>query len=159
MTPRPNQAGVTLIEMLVVIALFAIMAGAVVLALPNPRDPAQADLSALAWVSVLDRAAGDALATGQGFGIRHTDGILRLVQQDDQGAWQPHSDPFLAGVKLFPAEVRTTKQAGSMDVYGVSARLVPEALGPFIASFGSGRRTSTVSFDGVHAQVVKDENG
>ncbi len=159
MTARPSQAGVTLIEMLVVLALFAIVAGAVVLALPNPRDPAQADLSALALVSALDRAAGDALATGQGFGISHTDGTLRLVQQDDQGVWQPHSDPFLAGVKLFPAEVRNTQQAGFMDVYGVSARLVPEALGSFVATFGSGARDSTVSFDGVRAQVVKDEDG
>ncbi|KMW59413.1 hypothetical protein AIOL_004395 [Candidatus Rhodobacter oscarellae] len=159
MTARPSLAGVTLIEMLVVLALFAIMAGAVVLALPSARDPARADLSALALVSALDRAAGHALATGQAFGIRQSDGALELVQQDDQGAWHPHSDPFLAGVKLFPTTTRNTEQAGRTAVYSVSGNLVPDTRDRLVVTFGSGARASIVSFDGVRAQVVRDENG
>ena len=159
MTARPSEAGVTLIEMLVVLALFAIIAGAVVLALPNARDPARPDLNAMALVSALDRAAGHSLVTGKGFGIRRTNGALELVQLNLQGTWVAHSDPFLAAVKLFPTTTRTTEQAGTRTVYGVSGRFVPEAMNRFVATFGSGPRASTVSFDGVRAQVVKDGDG
>lgn len=162
-TRRAGDAGVTLIEMLVVLVLFGVLAGAVVLALPGDRPSARAEVAAASWTAALDRAVDTALATGEGFGLRFQDGALTLVTRDAGGQWAPHSDAELAVVKLFPDLVRSSGQADpdhatSAEVYAVSAALVPAVGVVHLVRFGSERQGVVVRFDGATVRMEGRED-
>lgn len=155
---RACNAGVTLIEMLVVLALFGILAGAVVLTLPGDRPTARAEVAAAAWTSALHHAMDAALATGEGFGLRYRDSALTFVKRDADGQWQPHPSPDLAAVKLFPDLVRSSDQVEQPEVYAVSAALIPAISTAHVARFGAGTQGVSVRFDGATVRVIEGED-
>ncbi|MEM1298114.1 MAG: prepilin-type N-terminal cleavage/methylation domain-containing protein [Pseudomonadota bacterium] len=155
---RQSDTGFTIIEMLVVLALFGILAGAVVLALPGDRTSARAGVAAASWVSALQRAMDTVLATDTSFGVRYRDDALTLVERDNAGRWQPHSNPDLAAVKLFPDQVRSSDQADPPEVYAVSVALIPVNGTTFFARFGKGALGVSVRFDGATVRVIEGEH-
>ena len=79
---RSREAGGSLIEMLVVLALFAVVGGAVALSLPNAQRETSAEAEAHALVAHLDRALDITLTTNAGFGITHDGAEISFVQRD-----------------------------------------------------------------------------
>lgn len=143
---RSDNAGVTLIEMLVVLAVFAVVAGAVALSLPDTRRATSADAAARALAAHLDRAVDLALTTNTGFGIAHDGTDISFVQRARDNRWVTHSDNRLAQVKLSPRLSRISVNA--QEVYSVTADLIPDSSMPFRAVFGSGAGARVLVFDG-----------
>ena len=153
-TRRRADAGVSLIEMLIVLALFGVVAAGVALSLPGPSRDTSSEVAARGLAAHLERAVGLTLANGTGFGVLHTGENLRFVERDASGQWQLHSDPPLARVKLSVEGVRMALK--ETEVFAVSDRLIPSTSTPFRAEFGAGPRPLTVHFDGA---VVRLEEG
>ena len=144
---RQRDAGVSLIEMLVVLALFGVVAGAVVLNVPD-RPGARHELPALTVASDLTHAVDRALATSAGFAVQVFDTRIAILERADDGSWIPHSDRRLAQAKLFPGLDRIPDQDG---LFVVSRDLVPENAAPLVLRFRGGIE---VAFDGLHAHVT-----
>lgn len=154
---RRRNAGVTLIEMLVVLALFAVVSGAVVMSLPSGRTSTSAEVGAAAFVSDLNYAVKLTLSEGRGFGIAVEDNSIRFLQRSDEGPWHAHLNPDLAQVKLFPAGVRIFDQARRNGVdFVVSARLLPDQEHPLRVRFGDVSTGPIVTFDGMAVAVEDD---
>ena len=128
MTParRAPQAGVTLIEMLVVLALFAVIAGAVVLALPAQRNARGEGFGLLTLSARLDTAKRRALTRSEPFAIWHQGDDVVVLLPDGDGRWVISDDPGLNPVKLISRYPRMSFQRDHEDVFPVSAALVPE---------------------------------
>ncbi|MFL4470148.1 prepilin-type N-terminal cleavage/methylation domain-containing protein [Tateyamaria armeniaca] len=150
---RDATAGVTLIEMLVVLALFALVASAVALSLPSGRGNTSVEAGARALRAHLEHALDAALTTGSGFGLLHDGSDLRFVQRDPSGEWKSHGNKQLADVKLSLPPSRIT--INPQEVFAVSARLIPSRSVPFKVQFGAGERSQFVVFDG--ARVVRQD--
>ncbi|WP_299044387.1 prepilin-type N-terminal cleavage/methylation domain-containing protein [uncultured Tateyamaria sp.] len=151
--PRGRDTGVTLVEMLVVLTVFAVVAGAAALSFPNTRRANTTEAEARAWAARLDRAVSVALITNAGFGIRHDGTAIGFVERGDDRQWRPHSDPELAKVKLSGRGSRISINA--QEVFSVSANLIPESSTPFRAMFGSGTDTWVVTLDGTRVRVAE----
>ncbi len=141
----------TLIEMLVVLTLFAIVAGAVVLALPNTQRANSSEAAARAWAARLDRAMDLALTTTTGFGIRHEGAEIAFVQRAGDQQWGAHSNAELASAKLSARGARIS--INKQEVFSVSATLVPENSTPLRAEFGRGSDAWVVIFDGARVRI------
>jgi len=137
--------------MLVVLVLFAVLAGAVALSLPSARRSTSAEAAASTFATHLDRAVDIALATGGGFGVARENGHLSFVQRGDNSQWVPHSDKHLAKVKLSVDAPRTSLHA--QEVFSVSADLIPNQNTPLRAVFGRGAGAMTVVFDGARVRL------
>lgn len=151
---RGGSAGVTLVEMLVVLALFALVSGAVALSLPLGRGATSADTDARALQSHLNRAMEFALVTGSSFGVMHDGKNLRFVHLAITGDWAEHPDKQLKEVKLSLATARTSIKA--QEVFAVSARLIPATATPLNVQFGADANIQTVMFDGTRAVRRKE---
>ncbi|WP_147114766.1 prepilin-type N-terminal cleavage/methylation domain-containing protein [Tateyamaria sp. syn59] len=144
---RVRTAGVSLIEMLVVLALFGVVAGAVVMSVPSGARATSTDAAARALAAHLDHAVDHTLITGQGFGIVRDGKDIRFVQRGPNATWVAHSDKRLGQMKLSAAPSRISiKEA---EVYAVSAQLIPNSAIPLRVDFGRGNSLETVLFDGV----------
>lgn len=140
--------------MLVVLALFGVVTGAVVLALPDRRGALKADADAQALASAVNSAVDHTLRTGRGFAIRQSQDGLRLVQRHPDGTWGAHFAPDLAQLKLSVPDTRIL--GSSQQVFEVSASLVPLSSGPFVVTYGRDLPRVSVIFDGARARVRTD---
>lgn len=145
---RAGQAGVTLVEMLVVLVIFGITAGAVVLALPSGQRAAGPEAQALAFAADLDRAIDLVLLRQRGFGIQHADGTLRFVEENQDGAWLSHSEETLGALKLSGTRLRSSLEEGA--TFEVSDALVPKSSDALQVTFSTGPR---VTFDGARVRI------
>ncbi len=137
--------------MLVVLVLFAVLAGAVALSLPSAQRSTPAEAAASTFATHIDRAVDAALTTGVGFGIAYERGQLSFVQRGDNNQWVPHSDKQLAGVKLSADAPRISLHA--QEVFSVSPDLIPNKNTPLRAVFGRGAGAMTVVFDGARVRL------
>ncbi|MGV6848178.1 MAG: type II secretion system protein [Marinibacterium sp.] len=145
---RTAQAGVTLVEMLVVLALFAIVAGAVVLALPKPQEDG-GDFAALTLSARLDRAVDRALTRNQGFAVWSDAGKVVVLDPGKSGGWTVVADPFLNPVKLVAGLDRMSFQRDDRAVYAVSPALIPLTGGVLRIPLGTSREAPELVFDGL----------
>lgn len=150
---RAPDAGVTLIEMLVVLTLFAVVTGAVVLSLPRAPSRVSAEVEALAFAADIDLAIDIALQSATGFGIQAEDSGFRFVQKEPNGTWRPHSHVRLAETKLFSSMSRNSLQETPPGVFAVSSVLVPEAGAPLEVVFEGGANGRVLTFDGARVRV------
>ncbi len=132
-----------MIEMLVVLALFGLVAGAVVLAFPSERRVTGAEAQALAFAADLERAMDLAVLRQRAFGVRRDQEILRFVERNDDGLWVVHPEKTLNPVKLSGTSARSSLQKGATFV--VSHTLVPGSSDALRIAFGS---AATITFDG-----------
>ncbi|OWU84704.1 hypothetical protein ATO6_10160 [Oceanicola sp. 22II-s10i] len=93
---RHKDAGVTLVEVLVILAILSVVTGMAALALPSGPRPAtlrqQADLLA----ARLDIAAEESLVSGRAARLEWDTGGYRFTAREG-GEWAPHRNPNLAG--------------------------------------------------------------
>jgi type II secretion system protein H len=143
---RRAQAGVSLIEMLVVLALFAMVASAVLLTLPSGRQSKLEANQIASLTAHLKRATTIAMARDQAFALVFDGDHLRFVEADGTG-WTDHSEKSLAGVKLSVDEGRMSLNRG--EYYAVSRGLVPLSAAPLRIEF----ETQAVVFDGVNVRL------
>lgn len=149
---RRRDAGVTLIEILVGLALIGILTGAVALTLA-PRDSrTSVESEALRLAADLERAADHALMHQRGFGVALTREGYRLLEASPEG-WVAHSAPQLSDVKLLARGLRIQSQSRNEEVYGVSQYLIPQNGQPWRVTLGSGAAARAVVFDGVSARI------
>ena len=123
---RAPQAGVTLIEMLVVLALFAVIAGAVVFALPAQRDAKSAGFDRLTLAARLDTVTRRALTRDEPYAGWQQRGDVVVLLLNEKDRWTISDDPRLNPVKLISRYRRMSFQRDHEDVFPVSAALVPE---------------------------------
>ena len=117
-TDRMAEAGLTLVEMLVVLALIGVMAGAVGLSLgPAARGPGAQDEARL-LAARMRSASEEALLTGQSVALVWTEHDYRFLTLGPDG-WRPHSVPLLAEVKALPAALRFPR-SGAFAVTGAN---------------------------------------
>ncbi|MEM8654291.1 MAG: prepilin-type N-terminal cleavage/methylation domain-containing protein [Pseudomonadota bacterium] len=143
---RARTAGVSLIEMLVVLALFGVVAGAVLLSVPSGARATSTDAAARALVAHLDHAVDHTLITGEGFGILRDGTDIRFVQRGLGAEWVAHSDKRLSQAKLSAAASRISIEEA--EVFAVSAQLIPDNATPLRVDFGRGANLQSVMFDG-----------
>lgn len=157
MKRRSTTAGVTLVEMLVVLVLIGVLSGAAALSLNRPSGD-QAELAALKLTAHLDRAVRYALDHQIGFGLEADRGGYSFwVPMGEE--WHPHPDPTLNTVKLFPRNLRISVQDHDGVVFSVSRTLVPKGNRPWHATLGQGASARDVIFDGITARIVPAGGG
>jgi general secretion pathway protein H len=146
--PAHREAGLTLVEMLVVLAIVGVMAGAVVFGIGSGEGRG-AEVEARRLAARLDLAADEAMVTGRTIGLAWTGDSYRFVtwkkgqwQDDAASALEPHSLP--AGLSLGSAGAHAPVMIGA-DGGGTPLTL------RIAAAKGVGW---TVAFDGIQAQAT-----
>lgn len=115
----------TLVEMLVVLALVATLAGAVALGLsPATRGVGPHDEAQL-LAARMRRASEEALLTGQPVALAWSENGYRFLSLAD-GVWAPHPVPLLAEERVLPSGM-TFEEPGT---FAVTAAVLPEAAEP-----------------------------
>ncbi|MEL6463999.1 MAG: prepilin-type N-terminal cleavage/methylation domain-containing protein [Pseudomonadota bacterium] len=150
---RARTAGLSLVEMLVVLALFGVVAGVVLLSGPGGTRATSTDAAAQGLVAHLDHAVNRALITGEGFGILREGADIRFVERGPDAVWVAHSDKQLNQAKLSAAASRIS--INEAEVFSVSAQLIPNSATPLRVDFGRGSDRQTLIFDGVRARWHK----
>ncbi len=149
---RAGEAGMTLAETLVVLAVIAIAAGAAVTGLlPRPADTAGTEAVRLAGLLTL--AADEALARQQVLELAWTDETYGFrVWSAEGGGWQAPAAGPLTAERVLPAGL--VLSAGQTDR---TVRIAPDGLSPaaVIEITGNGSRRQVV-FDGLAAVVAED---
>ena len=149
-TDRASEAGLTLVEMLVVLALIGVMAGAVGLSLgPATRGPGAQDEARL-LAARMRRASEEALLTGQPVALVWTDREYRFVALGVEG-WAPHPIPLLAEVKALPGTLRFP-EPGAFAVTGADLPVGGEPLELRLEGQGS---AAIVTWDGATATMPR----
>ena len=143
--------------MLVVLAVFAVIAGAVVLSVPGPRVDNRSDLALLAIQSRIDAAVDLALARGTGFGIWQDGADVYLLEQAETGAWRLARDPRLNPVKLSAATSRISFRMDDDRVFAVTPALIPEHGKALRIVLADGPDALVLVFDGLNAHQKTPE--
>tara|TARA_R110002049_G_scaffold64827_1_gene170646 strand:- start:3341 stop:3835 length:495 start_codon:yes stop_codon:yes gene_type:complete len=145
---RLHDAGVTLVEVLVVLALIGILAGVVGLSFGSGPRGDVAGQEADLLVARLNRAADEVMLTGVPMGFVWAAEGYRFDLYDGD-TWQPHDLPILAAPHLLGGETRIADAAGAMVL---SRDMDPGAAGPLTLELLSGAGPSEViRFDGLNA--------
>lgn len=152
-TGRHRDAGLTLVEMLVVLALIGIVSG-MALAILRPDAPgrklvAEADLLA----ARLALAADEALVTGQPLAMAWLADGYAFEQWDDETGWRAADLPQLAVRHEFSGGIAVSEAEGRVMIQ-------PAGDGPAVQlGLQSGGQTLLVVFDGLTARVARDGEG
>ena len=154
--PRRHEAGVTLVEVLVVLAIMGVMTGIAALAIPSGPRPATLRAAADLLAARLDIAAEESLISGRaarlewdGTGYRFTE-----RQGDD---WAPHGNAALAGPHPADGIALRGETGGGSGVLTITPDLAPPD--GTIVRVGLGRAGEVgagpvaVVFDGASARV------
>lgn len=143
-----GDLGLTLVEMLVVLAIVGVMAGAVVLAMgPAGRGGSEGEARRLA--ARLSLAADEAMVTDRVIGFQWTRDGYRFVDWQG-GRWVPDPAPALEDYKL-PGGLRFDDGRVDPVVVGADGGGTPLALH---LGRGDGARGWSVRFDGADARVA-----
>ena len=130
---RGAEAGLTLVEMLVVLAIIAVASGAAMLSFGGDGGPRAADAEARKLAIALQRASDDALVASRPASI----------------AWTAEGYAVAGAARALPEDVRLSSTATS------PARLGGDGVGPSIEwTLTAGGTARTVRYDGLNAAVA-----
>jgi general secretion pathway protein H len=158
---REREAGVTLIEILVVLVIVGVMASVIGFgAGGNSRSAAGPEREAALLSVRLERAANDALAQGLPAAfIWDAEGYAFASLQ--AGEWAAHPDGVLATPHKVPNAVELSVSGQPRGTYLIRADLLPsrtvgddETPAPLTVAFASSRGGWNVVFDGLAAQSI-----
>lgn len=150
---RDAQAGVTLVEILVVLALLGIMTGAVALSVGGIGRGNSAVQEAELLVARLNRAADEVVLTAVPMRFRWSENSYQFEISQDGDIWLPHPISILAEDHQLPAGLRFSGDT-TMNAVTVDANLIPDPrklLSLRMSSDGGG--ITEVTFDGVNATL------
>ncbi len=111
---RHSEAGLTLIEVLVVIAVIGVATGATMMGLNGADRDARAQSEAVRLARNLSLAVDEALISGQPLQLVWDDGGYGFAQWRD-GGWQPAGMPGLAARHDLRAPLRMAMPTGATD--------------------------------------------
>ncbi|GAA5216552.1 type II secretion system minor pseudopilin GspH [Corallincola platygyrae] len=100
--PIRHEQGFTLLEVLLVIALMAIVSVGVVLNLDLAGPEQKLEREATRFGAVVEMAAEQALMRGEEYGMRVDDKQYRFFQLDEENKWQPIEDDRLFAPRNWP---------------------------------------------------------
>lgn len=140
------DAGFTLAEVLVTMAILGLMVGAVLLMSPGPERAGRAaverfaaSLSAAQDESILTNRPVALVLSAQGYGYAEL----------DEGGWQALADTTPLGFRPWPATLEAELAAPAADASGRVARFEPTGFSsPLEVRFRQGPRAWQVSSDG-----------
>lgn len=149
---RPHgERGMTLVEMLVVLAIIGVMAGITVLAAGAGTGARATETEARRLVARLQLAADEAMVTDRKLAFIAQDGGYRFIRWDKQNdAWRPDTVEELGALHIPAQDIKLETNTG-----GRPLPIGADGGGnPLTARFiGSGRQ-ATVTFDGTGARLA-----
>jgi len=146
-----NQAGMTLVEMLVVLAIIGVSAGAAMLSFGNTHR-GDGQIEALRMMSRLQLAADESMASDQALALALSPTGYAVVERFDAGQkWQPATLGQLREAHALPNGMTL-----SSDVHTSPVPLDADGAGkPFSVTLTKGDQRWVVAFDGVKARLVQ----
>jgi general secretion pathway protein H len=140
---RPSDAGMTLIEMLIVLAIIAVMAGAVSLGMGSVTRAPSVETEARRLATRLQAAADDAMLGDRTIAFTVTKNGYGFAEMGANGAVVPRTDDAFGFHKL-PGGMVLTLSVRPPVVLGVDG-----AGRPMQAVVESGQKRWTVVYDGM----------
>jgi type II secretion system protein H len=147
---RDGAAGLTLVEVLVVLVLIATVAGAVGLNLGPGRGEATLDSELALLRARMERASDEALLAGTPVAFAWSGTGYRFLGWTAAG-WAPHRVEILGTPHELPDAVRLRQEDAREGVFVVTAQLLPAQGTPLVLSVGEGGAERLV-WDGASAR-------
>ena len=155
--PRPQwrapDVGVSLVEVLVVLALLGVMAGAISFGLGRQVQGKSIDEEAELLISRLNRAADHSLLSGQKMQLQWDEGGYRFLIWA-QGDWQTHPIGILGTPYQISSQMRLLGDSND-QTFVVWPGLIPKGGKTLKLTLQSGDQGQTINliFDGVTARL------
>ena len=150
---RGAEAGLTLVEVLVVLAIIGIMSGVAVFGLGGASRGATVQAEAQRLAASVQLASDEALVTDRRLALQW-DGRGYSFVQWDGGDWQPHSAPSLGERHELPDAMALAGDSGD-DLVPIGAA----AASPVGFTLSAGEQSWRVQFDGLNAAAVPAGDG
>lgn len=151
---RNAQAGVTLIEVLVVLVLIGIMAGVVGLSIGSANRGDGAGREAQLLTARLNRAADEIVLTDAPVAFVWTERDYRFLALQD-GTWVAHPIAVLGTAHEIEGDLRFLGEAADGGRFVVLASLLPAEGRPLMLSLGANEaQAQSVVFDGASARIL-----
>jgi general secretion pathway protein H len=150
---RRAQAGVTLVEVLVVLVLIGVMTAVVGLSLGPSNRGSAAGREAQLLTTRLNRAADEAVLTGAPVALVWTDAAYKFLTLKDD-IWIPHPIAVLGTPHALDGGLHFGGDLAGGGQFVVLASLRPAQGAALELTLGDGAQVQTVVFDGATAQVL-----
>jgi len=153
MTRRQREAGLSLVEVLVVLAIVGIMSGVTLLGLGALDRGTSGEAEATRLANRLQLAVDEALVTAAPLALVWDERGYRFLAWDAAGArWQPSSQRDLGRRHGLPATLRLARDGRD----GGPVIVAPDAPGPLaVLRIAGGGGMSRVAFDGFATTVAR----
>ncbi len=150
---RDGDAGLTLVEVLVVLVLIATVAGAVGLNLGPGRSEATLDSELALLRARMERASDEALLAGAPVAFAWSQNSYRFLGWTPEG-WAPHEVEILGAPHALPDAIRLRQKEAREGVFMVTAQLLPAQGTPLVLSVGEGAPADAerLVWDGISAR-------
>lgn len=150
---RDPQAGVSLVEVMVVLAIVGIMTGVAVLGFGGVGGGTGAEAEARRLADRLQLAADEALVTGAPRALQWSAAGYRFVVWDEQeSGWRPEARPLLSETHELPRGLTLRGPEGEAAVLAAADR----AVTPVTLALGGAGGSWTVAFDGLTARAAPE---
>lgn len=150
---RDSSAGLTLVEVLVVLVLIATVAGAVGLNLGPGRGETMLESELALLRARMERASDEALLAGAPVAFVWSEGNYQFLSWTSRG-WVPHDVSILGTPHELPDAIRLRHENARQGQFVITAQLVPAQGAPLVLSIGDGTAVGAerLVWDGISAR-------